>query len=77
MSVTAVPSWSGVAQKVSREIWVARIGVLLSAFGLFFAAEGLGVKWPGDDAAILYLAVALGASSQLQAHLLARQPQHA
>lgn len=53
------------------------VGVLLSAFGLFFAAEGLGVHWPGADAAILYLVLALGASSQLQAHWLARDPQHA
>jgi Ca2+/H+ antiporter, TMEM165/GDT1 family len=53
------------------------VGVLLSAFGLFFAAEGLGVRWPGGDAAILYIALTLGASSQLHAHRLARQPQHA
>jgi Ca2+/H+ antiporter, TMEM165/GDT1 family len=53
------------------------VGVLLSAFGLFFAAEGLGFHWPGADAAILYLVLALAASSQLQAHCLARQPQHA
>jgi uncharacterized membrane protein len=53
------------------------VGVLLSAFGLFFAAEGLGVHWAGGDAAILYLVLALGLSSQLQAHWLARQPQPA
>jgi uncharacterized membrane protein len=49
------------------------VGVLLSAFGVFFAAEGLGVEWPGGDAAILYIAAALGAVSQLQSHRLARQ----
>src|SRR4051794_1554129 len=48
------------------------VGVLLSAFGVFFAAEGLGVDWPGGDAAILYLAATLGAVSQAQAHWLAR-----
>jgi Ca2+/H+ antiporter, TMEM165/GDT1 family len=53
------------------------VGALLSAFGLFFAAEGLGVDWPGSDAAILYLILALAASSQAQAHWLARQPHHA
>jgi Ca2+/H+ antiporter, TMEM165/GDT1 family len=53
------------------------VGVLLSAFGLFFTAEGLGATWPGGDAAVLYLALAFVASSQLQAHLLARHPQHA
>jgi Ca2+/H+ antiporter, TMEM165/GDT1 family len=47
------------------------VGILLSTFGLFFAAEGLGVHWPGDDIAIVYLAAALGVSSRLHAHVLA------
>jgi uncharacterized membrane protein len=29
------------------------VGLLLSAFGLFWAAEGAGVEWPGADMAIL------------------------
>jgi uncharacterized membrane protein len=29
------------------------VGVLLSTFGLFWSAEGLGVAWPGSDLAIL------------------------
>ncbi len=29
------------------------VGVLLSTFGLFWSVEGLGVLWPGGDAAIL------------------------
>jgi len=53
------------------------VGVLLSAFGLFFAAEGLGVHWPAGDAAVLYLVLVLAGASQLQAHWLARVPQHA
>jgi uncharacterized membrane protein len=51
------------------------VGVLLSAFGVFFAAEGLGVQWPAGDAAILYVAATLGAVSQIQSHWLARQAQ--
>jgi uncharacterized membrane protein len=47
------------------------VGVLLSAFGLFFAAEGMGAHWPGDDLALLYLAAVLAAASQLQSHRLA------
>jgi uncharacterized membrane protein len=40
------------------------VGVMLSAFGLFWTGESLGVDWPGGDAAILafialFLAVAL------------------
>jgi uncharacterized membrane protein len=42
------------------------VGVMLSAFGIFWTGEGLGVPWPGEDLAILgfaalLLVVALGA----------------
>ena len=49
------------------------VGVVLSAFGVFFLAEGLGVEWPGGDAALLYLAAALVAASQIQVTGLARE----
>jgi uncharacterized membrane protein len=46
------------------------VGVLLSAFGLFWTGEGLGIDWPGSDLAILvfillFLATALGAVALL------------
>lgn len=41
------------------------VGVLLSSFGVFFAGEGLGVDWPGGDAAVLYIAAALVTASAL------------
>jgi uncharacterized membrane protein len=50
------------------------VGVLLTSFGVFFVAEGLGVRWPGGDAAILYLVAVVGLVSQAQSHRLARQP---
>jgi len=31
------------------------VGVMLSAFGIFWLGEGLGVPWPGEDLAILAL----------------------
>ena len=42
------------------------VGVMLSAFGVFWTGEGLGIPWPGDDFAIpafgaLFLMVALTA----------------
>lgn len=33
------------------------VGLMLSAFGTFWAAEGAGASWPGSDAAILGLLV--------------------
>jgi Ca2+/H+ antiporter, TMEM165/GDT1 family len=49
------------------------VGVMLSAFGVFWTGEGLGVAWPGADLAIvafaaLFLLVGLGAVT------LARRP---
>jgi uncharacterized membrane protein len=37
------------------------VGVMLTAFGIFWGAEGAGVHWPGEDIALLVLipAVAL------------------
>lgn len=49
------------------------VGIVLSTFGVFFAAEGLGVSWPLSDAALLYLAAAFFLISQLQIRLLVRE----
>jgi uncharacterized membrane protein len=40
------------------------VGVMLTSFGTFWGAEGAGVSWPGNDAALLVLipAVAAGAA---------------
>jgi Ca2+/H+ antiporter, TMEM165/GDT1 family len=47
------------------------VGVMLSAFGIFWTGEGLGVEWPGGDFSIvifgvLFLAVALAAVAILK-----------
>lgn len=31
------------------------VGVMLSSFGMFWAAEGAGANWPGGDAALLVI----------------------
>lgn len=51
--------------------WV--VGVLLCAFGTFFLGEGLAVGWPGGEAAVLYVAAALAATSWACARALARE----
>lgn len=32
------------------------VGVMLSAFGVFWAGEGLGIEWPGADLALFFFA---------------------
>jgi uncharacterized membrane protein len=40
------------------------VGIMVSAFGLFWFGEGIGIHWPGGDAALLVLmAVLLAAAS--------------
>jgi uncharacterized membrane protein len=49
------------------------VGVMLSAFGLFWTGEGLGVAWPGADLAIVAFA-ALFLAIGLAGVALARRP---
>ena len=51
-------------RRIPRSLLQLIVGVLLSTFGTFWAIEGLGIDWPGGDAAIpglliLYVATAL------------------
>jgi uncharacterized membrane protein len=36
------------------------VGVMLTAFGIFWGAEGAGARWPGAEAALLVLVPAIG-----------------
>jgi uncharacterized membrane protein len=45
----------GVVQRIPRSALQLVVGTLLSSFGTFWAVQGLGVAWPGGDAAILSL----------------------
>jgi Ca2+/H+ antiporter, TMEM165/GDT1 family len=48
------------------------VGVMLSAFGVFWTGEGLGVAWPGQDLALLLFA-ALFLAAGLVGSTLARR----
>jgi uncharacterized membrane protein len=49
------------------------VGLLLTTFGTFWATEGAGVSWPGEDAAILGILAVLAAASYCYVLLLRRQ----
>jgi uncharacterized membrane protein len=46
------------------------VGVLLTSFGLFWAIEGLGVAWPGDDWALPALVLAILTAALAAARML-------
>lgn len=50
------------------------VGVMISAFGIYWTGEGLGADWPGDDLAILALAALLMASGLTLVAALRRSP---
>ncbi|EQB15129.1 COG4280 domain-containing protein [Sphingobium lactosutens] len=49
------------------------VGVMLSAFGVFWTGEGLGIEWPGHDLALFVFAI-LFLSTGLLATSIARRP---
>lgn len=48
------------------------VGAILSAFGVFWFAEGLGMRWPGDALAILVILAVFLAASWVAARMLQR-----
>jgi len=48
------------------------VGIMLTAFGVFWSAEGAGVDWPGADAALLVLVPAIALLGLGAAALLRR-----
>ena len=49
------------------------VGVMLSAFGVFWTGEGLGIDWPGQDL-ILFLFAAMFLATGAGMALLLRRP---
>ena len=43
-------------ERIPRSALQLLVGILLSAFGSFWATEGLGIAWPGADLIIIALA---------------------
>jgi uncharacterized membrane protein len=48
------------------------VGAMLSAFGTFWSGQGLGVRWPTGDLALVWLAVAYAAVAVLFLELVRR-----
>ena len=48
------------------------VGVVISAFGIFWAGEGLGLPWPGEDLFLLVIAGGLLAAALLGVRLASR-----
>jgi uncharacterized membrane protein len=49
------------------------VGLLLTTFGTFWATEGAGADWPGDDSALLAILAFLGLASLVSVRLLQRR----
>jgi len=50
------------------------VGVMLTSFGTFWVGEGVGIDWPGDDAALAGLIVLTAGWSWAFIRLLGRRP---
>jgi uncharacterized membrane protein len=50
------------------------VGVLLTTFGVFWGAEGAGASWPGGEAALPFLALAILLAAVLMVRDLRRDP---
>jgi uncharacterized membrane protein len=49
------------------------VGLMLTSFGCFWAAEGVGIDWPGDELALLGVIAFLGVLSYALVRALRRQ----
>jgi len=53
------------------------VGVLLSAFGVFWVGEGRGFPWPGEDLALLGLVAGFTVVALLAVAAVRRSPPQA
>jgi len=64
-------------ERIPRSALQLLVGTLLSAFGTFWAVEGLGIAWPGEDLAIIALAAWYILAAAAYIGYLRRHAQHA
>jgi uncharacterized membrane protein len=63
--------------KVPENVLKYGVGIMLTSFGTFWSLEGLGLSWPGSDAAILGLIVFYALTSLVGLRLLTTTKGHA
>jgi len=63
----------GVLVRVPENTLKFAVGVMLTTFGIFWATEGAGAHWPGDDASLPVVLVFVIALSAASVALLRRQ----
>jgi len=64
-------------ERIPRSALQLLVGTLLSAFGTFWAVEGLGIAWPGADLFIIALAAWYVLAAAWYIRRLRRQTRHA
>ena len=64
-------------ERIPRSALQLLVGTLLSAFGSFWAVEGLGIAWPGADLFIIALAAWYVLAAAWHIRRLRRQTRHA
>lgn len=64
-------------ERIPRSALQLLVGTLLSAFGSFWAVEGLGIAWPGADLFIIVLAAWYVLAAAWYIRRLRRQTRHA
>jgi uncharacterized membrane protein len=52
------------------------VGIMLTSFGIFWGAEGAGVSWPGNDAALLAIVVVTALGALASAAAMKREREH-
>ena len=62
----------GSLTRIPRSVLILVVGLLLSTFGTFWAAEGVGIDWPGDELALPVLLGFFGAAAAVLVSLQRR-----